>query len=175
MKIYQVHEQENQWESSNVIFSTSDKELAEKYVARQIKFQDYCNSKVQTIQDLSDEIYDIVCRKIYNKSSEEHFEEYLENIKENETQEERKLREDQNELEWSKTLNILKTYPIDLRAYKTLGGYEKDSSFFIREIELSEELPKLFYQNDPEEFEDVLGDEAEFLEKDFERYCNGKL
>lgn len=172
MKIYQVCEQYDQWHEASVIFSTSDKDLAEKYVARQIKFQDYCNSKVDTVQALDDELSEAVCQKLYNKTHKERYEEFCKTDFVNMTSEETKTTQDQNELEWSERFKILKTYPIDLRAIKTLSGYKEDSTFFIREMELSEELPKLFHQNDPEEFEDVVGDEAEFLEKDFERYCD---
>lgn len=157
------------------VFTTDDKDLAERFKERAEKYVEYFTKNQVTHHIIYEEIYDIVCRKLYGKSSEE-----VRDINRNidyelETSEQYEQRLKLEDEEYFLINETLKSLPIEKRSiYSSLHYVAYDTKYYIKELSFEKELPELFIQRTPEEYLDVVGDETEFLKKDFERFCNVK-
>lgn len=170
--MYQVFE--NKYDRE--VFTTDDKELAEKFKERAEKYVEYFMKNKPTQSLIHEEIYDIVCRKLYGKSGREHLDEFsfIDYSEESSEQYEERLK--QEDIENKLIYETTKSLPIEKRSiYTSLHYVAYDTKYYIKEVVFEKELPELFIQRTPEEYLDVVGDEAEFLKKDFERLCNENL
>lgn len=156
MTIYQVFGKDI-YELSPCLFSTSSKDLAERFKERAEKYLSYVSKKKSIYFELEEVILSKVQKSFsidYSKATQADLQKINSEI----------------DIEHEEFLKELKSSPVEQRAYKLLDSTYLDyDSFKIVEIKLSEELPELFNEVSDEEF---VGDETEFLKKDFERFCN---
>jgi pyruvate/2-oxoacid:ferredoxin oxidoreductase beta subunit len=172
--IYQVIEK-SEYGFDKVVFVTDNKEIAETYKDRAEKYVEFYTLMYKSYKETVEEIHETVAQKLYGISRLEWYDYCINYDYEKETEEDRKIREEKESNFDKMYWETLKSYPVEKRYYNTLPYVQEGATYEIKELNFEKELPELFIQRDPEEYSDVIGDEAEFLKKEFERFCDENL
>ena len=144
--IYQVIEK-SKYEFDKVVFSTDDKEIAEKYKKRAEKYLEFYNLMYKSYEETVDGIYETVAQKLYGTSRLEWCDYIMYYDYDKETVEERKIREEKKDVKFDEMYyETFKSYPVEKRYYTSLPYVSEDATYEIKELIFENELPELFLQ-----------------------------